>query len=90
MAMELWTSPTPNGWKVTIMLEELKEAGVALPEGQACTRRPDAKKATVFRGLYRGQPQPENSGFARWRHNHHGKLRHWRVARSGLRRLALE
>ena len=32
MAMELWTSPTPNGWKVTIMLEELKEAGVALPE----------------------------------------------------------
>ena len=32
MAMELWTAPTPNGWKVTIMLEELKEAGVALPE----------------------------------------------------------
>lgn len=30
--MELWTSPTPNGWKVTIMLEELKEAGVELPE----------------------------------------------------------
>ena len=26
--MELWTSPTPNGWKVTIMLEELAEAGV--------------------------------------------------------------
>lgn len=25
--MELWTSPTPNGWKVTIMLEELIEAG---------------------------------------------------------------
>ena len=32
MTMELWTSPTPNGWKVTIMLEELKEAGVVLPE----------------------------------------------------------
>jgi len=32
MAIELWTSPTPNGWKVTIMLEELKEAGVDLPE----------------------------------------------------------
>lgn len=29
--MQLWTSPTPNGWKVSIMLEELKEAGVALP-----------------------------------------------------------
>ena len=31
MAMELWTWGTPNGWKVSIMLEELKEAGVALP-----------------------------------------------------------
>lgn len=28
MAMELWTSPTPNGWKVNIMVEELIEAGV--------------------------------------------------------------
>lgn len=28
MAYALWTSPTPNGWKVTIMLEELIEAGV--------------------------------------------------------------
>lgn len=28
MAMELWTAPTPNGWKVSIMLEELIEAGV--------------------------------------------------------------
>ena len=32
MGMELWTSPTPNGWKVSIMLEELKEAGIVLPE----------------------------------------------------------
>lgn len=29
--MELLTAPTPNGWKVTIMLEELREAGVDLP-----------------------------------------------------------
>ena len=29
--MELWTAATPNGWKVTIMIEELKEAGVDLP-----------------------------------------------------------
>lgn len=28
MALELLTSPTPNGWKVTIMLEELREAGI--------------------------------------------------------------
>ena len=29
--LELWTFATPNGWKVSIMLEELLEAGVALP-----------------------------------------------------------
>ena len=28
MALELWTSPTPNGWKVSIMIEELIEAGI--------------------------------------------------------------
>ncbi|MCR9098233.1 MAG: glutathione S-transferase N-terminal domain-containing protein [bacterium] len=28
MSLELLTSPTPNGWKVTIMLEELREAGI--------------------------------------------------------------
>jgi GST-like protein len=30
--MQLWTAPTPNGWKISIMLEELIEAGVRLPE----------------------------------------------------------
>ena len=30
--MELWTAATPNGWKISIMLEELKEAGVELPD----------------------------------------------------------
>ena len=30
--MQLWTAATPNGWKVNIMIEELKEAGVDLPE----------------------------------------------------------
>jgi GST-like protein len=30
--MELWTSPTPNGWKVSIMLEELAEAGVDISD----------------------------------------------------------
>ena len=32
MEMELWTAASPNGWKVSIMLEELKEAGIELPE----------------------------------------------------------
>ena len=30
--MELWTAPTPNGWKVNIMFEELVEAGINLPQ----------------------------------------------------------
>ena len=30
--MEFWTSPTPNGWKVSIMLEELIETGVDIGE----------------------------------------------------------
>ena len=30
--MELLTAPTPNGWKVTIMVEELREAGFELAE----------------------------------------------------------
>ena len=32
MSIELWTSPTPNGWKVSIMIEELIEAGADLGE----------------------------------------------------------
>ena len=30
MTIELWTAPTPNGWKVTIMVEELIEAGASI------------------------------------------------------------
>ena len=32
MVMELWTAATPNGWKVNIMVEELIEAGIEMPE----------------------------------------------------------
>ncbi|MEM8936240.1 MAG: glutathione binding-like protein [Pseudomonadota bacterium] len=32
MTLDLWTAATPNGWKISIMVEELKELGVALPE----------------------------------------------------------
>ena len=32
MSLEVYTGATPNGWKITIMLEELIEAGVKLPE----------------------------------------------------------
>lgn len=31
MAIDLYTAATPNGWKASIMVEELKEAGAALP-----------------------------------------------------------
>ena len=30
--MELWTSATPNGWKVSIMIEELIEAGIDMSQ----------------------------------------------------------
>lgn len=32
MSLDVHTAATPNGWKVTVMIEELREAGVALPE----------------------------------------------------------
>ena len=32
MALDLHFSATPNGWKVSIMIEELREAGVELPD----------------------------------------------------------
>ena len=32
MAIDLYTWPTPNGWKPAIMIEELREAGVDLPD----------------------------------------------------------
>lgn len=35
--LQLWTAATPNGWKVSIMLEELIEAGVPLPEREVIT-----------------------------------------------------
>ena len=46
MAMELLTSPTPNGWKVTIMLEELREAGA--PVGDVTVRTIDLSKGEQF------------------------------------------
>ena len=30
-AIQLWSAATPNGWKVSIMIEELREAGISLP-----------------------------------------------------------
>ena len=44
--IELWTSPTPNGWKVSIMIEELIEAGVEL--GQVDVRMIDLLKGEQF------------------------------------------
>ena len=32
MSLEIYTGATPNGWKISVMVEELLEAGVALPE----------------------------------------------------------
>jgi len=30
--LDIHFAPTPNGWKISIMIEELREAGVSLPE----------------------------------------------------------
>ena len=46
MTMQLWTSPTPNGWKVSIMLEELIEAGVDI--GPVEVRTIDLMKGEQF------------------------------------------
>lgn len=32
MALDVYYSATPNGWKISIMIEELREAGVDLPD----------------------------------------------------------
>ncbi len=32
MSLEVYTAATPNGWKITTMIEELRQAGVSLPE----------------------------------------------------------
>jgi len=32
MTLDVYTAATPNGWKVTVMIEELREAGVELPQ----------------------------------------------------------
>ena len=44
--MELWTAATPNGWKVSIMIEELIEAGVKL--GEVSVRNINLAKGEQF------------------------------------------
>lgn len=44
--MDLWTSPTPNGWKVSILLEELREAGA--PIGDVDVRIIDLMQGEQF------------------------------------------
>ena len=35
--LALWTAATPNGWKVSIMIEELREIGIVLPSIEVIT-----------------------------------------------------
>ena len=46
MTIELWTAATPNGWKVSIMIEELIEAGVNL--GEVSVRNINLAKGEQF------------------------------------------
>ena len=72
--MELWTSPTPNGWKVSIMLEELIEAGVDIGDVQVrminLLKGDQFKDDFVERNLNSKNPNP-----TRRRSRHHRKLR---------------
>ena len=46
MTIELWTAATPNGWKVSIMIEELIEAGINL--GEVSVRNINLAKGEQF------------------------------------------
>ncbi len=50
MAIDLYTAATPNGWKASIMVEELKEAGAALPDVTVHTV--DLRKGEQFSGAF--------------------------------------
>ena len=51
--MELWTAATPNGWKVNIMVEELIEAGIEMPEIKI--RSINLSKGEQFTGEFTGK-----------------------------------
>ena len=60
MALELWTSPTPNGWKVNIMIEELIEAGIDV--GPVEVRTIDLMKGEQFEDcLLYTSPRPRDA-----------------------------
>ena len=72
--MKLWTAATPNGWKVNIMIEELRDAGVELPEVEV--RIDQSQQGEQFSGRVHGsQSEPEDSRSDRRRPEHHGELR---------------
>ncbi len=50
MSLEIHTGATPNGWKITIMIEELIEAGVTLPKVNSCSN-PTSFVASLFYSL---------------------------------------
>ncbi len=74
MSMELWTAATPNGWKVTIMVEELIESGVVLPELHVRTINLSAGEQFTAE-FTDPEPQPEDPRVDRRRHPDHGELR---------------
>ena len=58
--MRLLTAPTPNGWKVSILVEELREAGPP-PGGSRGGVRGHPKRRTIRTRLCSREPQPEDS-----------------------------
>ena len=58
MTFALWTPPTPNGWKVSILVEELIEAGHDLSQLEVHTVR--LGRRAVRRRVHRPQSEPED------------------------------
>ena len=77
-AIQLWSAATPNGWKVSIMIEELREAGISLPPIEVIPV--DIMAGEQFGDPFSGLTQTKNSGPCPRRSPTHGELRHFAVS----------
>ena len=83
--LALWTAATPNGWKVSILIEELRELrelGIALPSIEVITV--DIMNGEQFSDAFTTVSQPENTRIGAWRHKTYGELRDSSVPRGTL------
>jgi hypothetical protein len=76
--MELWTTATPNGWKVSIMIEELRDAGVDL--GELTVRQINLAKGEQHTAEFSAHnPNEKIPVLIDEGSQHHGELRYFAV-----------